>query len=310
MPFASDLRHIPVSNMLLGPCRGRGRRIAQFLPILGALLAAGCGGGGGSGEAKAPEPSLVREGQALFGKPAPAVGPDGSVQPGVAAGGAWVIVLAAFRDENRGAQAAMALNDAKAIYGLPQAYAEVRGLNTVVAYGAFADPSSPEAHAELERVRGIQSPEGRPFAGAFLAPPFTVQVGSRPEYNLTAAKAAHGDEALYSLQVAAYGRDDLARPTEADLKEVRKAAEEAAAVLRREGEMAFYYHGPHRSMVTIGVFDEADFDPQTPSYQSRRLMETRKRFPDNLYNGAKIRVRRPGESPRIQASTLVSIPER
>src|SRR5262249_24035027 len=110
---------------------------------------------------------------------------------------------------------------------------------------------------------------------------------------------------------AVYGRRDLPNPTQADLTEARKAAEQAAARFRQEGEQAFYYHGPRMSMVTIGAFNIEDFDPQTPSYQSTRLLEVRKRHPYNLYNGAGIKVinKANGRS-ELQPSSLVEIPSK
>lgn len=314
MSFEHPLQPLRTGDLLLGPCRARHRRIAQFLPLVLAttlgLGLAGCGGGGGGGKeasvAPKPAPALTREGQALFRGGRPGAGAD---IPDAAATELWTIILAGFRGEDRQAQAAAALSQIRTAYGQPGAYIEHRGPNTVVAVGGFADPGSAEARGELERLRAYTVQGERPFAGAFLAPPFSVDLGSRPEYNLLTAKKQYGEEALYTLQIAAYGRDDLARPTEADLAESRRAAEEAAATLRRDGELAFYYHGPNRSMVTIGVFDLADFDPQTPSYQSKRLMDARKRFPDNLYNGARVRVTKPGQRPRIQPSTLVAIPD-
>lgn len=222
----------------------------------------------------------------------------------------WVIVLAAFRGEGAQAQATAALNEARFSAGLSDAFVEARGENVIVAYGRFTGPDAPEAADALQRIRSLTVAGVQPYAGAFLAPPFTVKLGSRPEHNLLTAKELYGKDALYTLQIGAYGRDDLPNPTEDDLKEARRAAEEAAAKLRQEGELAFYYHGPNRSMVTIGVFNSDDFDPQTPGYQSRRLQEARKRFPHNLYNGAGIKVTRPGRKPHLQPSRLVNIPDR
>lgn len=220
----------------------------------------------------------------------------------------WTIVLAAFRGDGAQGDAMRALSEVRAS-GLADAFVEARGENVIVAFGRYAAPDDAAAADALQRIRGLTVGNIQPYAGAFLAPPFTVQMGSRPEYNLLTAKQRYGEDALYTLQVGAYGRDDLPRPTEADLKEARKAAEEAAAKLRQEGEMAFYYHGPNRSMVTVGVFMLDDFDPQTPGYQSHRLQEARKRFPHNLYNGAGIRITRPGQKPHLQPSRLVNLPE-
>jgi nucleoside-diphosphate-sugar epimerase len=134
--------------------------------------------------------------------------------------------------------------------------------------------------------------------------------GALPQFNLAKAKEQFGEKAaLYTLQVGVYGRRDLPNPKEADLKEVRKTAEEAAAKLRKEGELAFYYHGPTMSMVTIGVYDEKDFDPQIPNFESQRLREAKKRNPLNLYNGAGVKIKPKGSPATMQPSGLVEIPK-
>jgi hypothetical protein len=193
----------------------------------------------------------------------------------------------------------------------------------VVAVGKFPDPSSPEALAMLEKVRAIAVGGKKPFTGAFLAPPGELtNLGQRPEFNLARAKEQFGDRAVYSLQVAAYGRKDIIdeqkrSPTEEELKEARRAAEEAAASLRQQGELAFFYHGPRYSMVTIGVWNDGDFahkeDPQAGTRahsENPDLTALRKRFPNNLYNGAGVKVKSKVEGEQMQASFTVRIPER
>lgn len=319
----SDAGFRPFSRVL-GPCRSCFARPAQKRParaaralllVLAAALLVGHSAKTALAALPPPpfEPATLpkKEGK----KDRPAKGTDKSTPARQedrkdgrqASGSAWAIVLTAFRGDGAQAAAGQALAEARAV-GLAEAYVEVRGENVIVAYGRFSAPDDPAAADALQRVRGLTVRNEQPYAGAFLAPPFTVQLGSRPEYNLLTAKARYGEDALYTLQVAVYGREDLPRPTEDDLKEARKSAEEAAAKLRQEGELAFYYHGPNRSMVTVGIFTLDDFDPQTPGYQSTRLIETRKRFPHNLYNGAGIRITRPGQKPHLQPSPLVNLP--
>ena len=144
-----------------------------------------------------------------------------------------------------------------------------------------------------------------------LAPPLDFKMtGSMPQFNLVKAKQLFGEQALYTLQVAAYGRLDVEHPTEKDLAQPRAAAEQAAAKLREEGEQAWYYHGPTMSMVCIGVFDQTDFDPQMPNFKSSKLRESQKRHPYNLYNGAGLKVKRKGDrNLTMQPSSLVEIPK-
>jgi hypothetical protein len=149
----------------------------------------------------------------------------------------------------------------------------------VICIGKETSPGSTEAIALLERVRKVRIDGATPFARAFYIPP-TGQAHSN--LDLRSAPRTFGPTAVYTLQVAAYGRADGKAPTDRDIRDARKKAEEAVDELRRQGELAFYYHGPSMSMVTIGVFAYSDIQQETLSYEIRSLME---RFPHNLYNG-------------------------
>ncbi|MBY0308380.1 MAG: SPOR domain-containing protein [Phycisphaerales bacterium] len=258
---------------------------------------------------------------------APAKPPPVELRPIGKQTGAWSIVLAAFRGEpaTQRENAAAMLEHIAGQKELAGAFTEQRGggKSTVVAVGRFADPSSEEAQARLNRVRAIAVDGKKPYAGAFLAPPGELtNLGQRPEFNLVRDKEQFGERAAYSLQVAAFGRMDILdgqrrNPTEDELKEARRTAEEAAATLRQEGELAFFYHGPRYSSVTIGVWDDADFgrkgDPQTgePARpENPDLAALRKRFPNNLYNGAGVKVKTKAGDEQLQPSVMVRIPER
>lgn len=252
---------------------------------------------------------LRDEGRKLFD---PKAG-DAAQAPGTDLG--WCIVIAVFRGDDADAQARIMLDRVRREGQLPEAYAIRRNSATIIAVGDYRGPEDERAGADLKRVQDIQVPgEGgqitRPYAFAILAPPLSEKVGGLPQYNLLRVKDALGASALYTLQVGAYGRLDIPRPTEADLAESRKAAEQAVLKLRQEGEEAFYYHGPSMSMVTIGVFGTDDFDPQVPNFKSARLRDVQKRHPLNLYNGQGVKERRKGAPDRLQPSNLVAIPNR
>lgn len=225
--------------------------------------------------------------------------------------GKWCIALASLRGPERDEATPVALDRIRTKGQLPNAYADRRANATIIAYGQYDSPDDPQAVADLKRIREIQVDGQSPYIFAILSPPAEAnKIGNLPEYNLVQAKRLFGEDALQSLQVAVYGRDDLKNPTEKDLQECRAKAEEYCTQLRREGEVAFYYHGTRRSMVTIGVFDITDYDPQLPTFNSQRLAELKKRHPYNLYNGAAIREKRPGQKEgRLQPSTLVKIPD-
>lgn len=237
-------------------------------------------------------------------------GPAAAADAAVPEEQAWTIALVVFRGEDADELAQKALTKVQTEGGLPTAFIEKRGESVIVAVGRYESADSPRGIAEIKRVQEMNIGGQKPFKDALLIPPVAeTRLGAMPELNLVQAKAMYGDDALYSLQVAAYGRRDLNNPTEADLAEARKAAEQAAVQLRQQGEQAFYYHGPRMSMVTIGVFGIDDYDPQTPSYKSTRLLAAQKRHPYNLYNGAGIKEKRsPQGEGKLQPSNLVALP--
>jgi hypothetical protein len=263
---------------------------------------------------KTSQPSRDRreEGRDLFKPPAKGGGETATASN-------WSIVLFAFRGEAQQPDAQRALTVVQGEWGLPDAYLDRRGQTTVVAYGHFDNPQAPHAQAELQRIRAVEAIiEGerqRPFEFAFLAPPANIP-GSQPEFDLRNAQKLHGKWAMYTLQVGLYRRDDGKPASAAEVAEFRRLAEQAVLNLRREGEQAFYYHGPTGSTVTVGLFGAEDFDPQL-SLESPRLRTLRQRYPNNLLNGAGIKRRmtvtdkqgRQVKTERLDPSMLVAVPK-
>lgn len=228
----------------------------------------------------------------------------------------WMIVLATFRGDDRDALAQDALKLARS-RGLEGAFVESRGPASVLAVGRFSDSTSDEAKRELARVRAVEIDGARPFAYAFFAPPDAHSaMGNRPEYNLLRAREQFGEQARYTLQVAAFGPADLTSPKPGELEQARADAEQAAAILRNEGELAFYYHGKTLSMVTIGAWDDTAFgDRADPTDDDPTLLSAKKRFPYNLYNGGGVKVKQggggggSGGKAMLQRSQLVKVPD-
>lgn len=199
--------------------------------------------------------------------------------------------------------------------GLPEAYLALRNGRPVIAYGRYDDPGSPEAQGGLARVRSAQVSGTTPFASAMLTPP-SARVGTvagNADYDLRNVKKRR-PEALYTLQIGVYGRGDFQKPTPEELALFRREAEKAVAQLRAEGDEAYFYHGPHNSSVTIGVFTEDDHDGSTtPPVESARLRTLRERYPNNLLNGEGLMetIRTDtGPVKRLQASRLVAVPQK
>lgn len=201
--------------------------------------------------------------------------------------------------------------------GLTGAHIALRERRPIIAFGRYDDPGSPEAQAGLRRVRETNISGMNPFGAAMLIPPGAPATGAEvDELNLRSVRGRLTKaEAAYTLQIGVYARPDMGRPTAEELTLFRREAEKAARQLRAEGEIAFYYHGPNMSMVTVGVFAEDDHDGETqPPIESIRLRQARQQHPYNLLNGQGInetvRTGSGGSVQRLQASRLVAIPER
>jgi hypothetical protein len=230
----------------------------------------------------------------------------------------WSIVIAAYTGDTQTETASLWLIKARTEGGLPAAYIEKRDRATVIAYGKYVTADDPQAKADLEMIRSLKTDGAPRFASVLLTPPSPKHLaGSLPELDLRNAKKMFGkDKALYTLQVAIYGRPDRSIATKEEIAESRKAAEAAAVILRRDGELAFYYHAPERSMVTVGVFGQDDYDPlHQPGIEGYGLIRAREQHPLNLANGQGIRERIPGaqgngaNAYRLQPSMLVGVPE-
>ena len=83
--------------------------------------------------------------------------------------------------------------------------------------------------------------------------------------------------------------------------------------------MAFYYHSPERSTVTVGLFTPDDIDPKkkgpTAGANAMALFDARQRHPYNLLNGKGIKEKIPSPDTKaepkfqMQKTMLVAVPE-
>lgn len=229
-------------------------------------------------------------------------------------GTGWTVVLAVFRGDQRRAMAERLQEQIRARTPLADTFVEDRSGATIVGYGRFLTQNDPAAARALKTARETFVSGQAPFTAAFLmAPDVAVISGapggttSRPDFDLARVRATIGPAARYTLQIAAYGAPDFRdSPTPAQLAEARRLAEEAVAILRRQGEQAFFYHGPEMSMVTVGIFDHDVLSREsTPEY-----LALKRKYPHNLYNGQGIRQRITGGPTEMQPSILVQIPDR
>lgn len=274
-------------------------------PAFRDILGVGGDDVGGSRATGAATPSEPRSGSGRDGRR------DGAASGG-AGGGGWSIILALYRGDEQAQAAREALARLQTEGGLPEAYIQKRGQATSICYGHYRDEDDPNAQSDLRRIKSMEigGPGQRPYASVLLFPPTDAAV-VHGEFDLNGVRRRYGKDALYTLQVGFYGREDVNVLSAEDRKTMQQAAEQAAASLRGEGELAFFYHGKHRSVVTVGVFGPEDFDPLNPNAESPRLRETRRRHPLNLYNGAGYTGKTPGmREAKLVPSALVAVPGR
>ena len=281
-----------------------------FIAVFGLAIAVpGCSGG------PQPNDNLAKEGQGLFqDTPPEETTPDSGIQNQPA----WSIGVIRVWGKGAEASAQEALIEVRTTGRLREAFLERRGQSYVVAYGRYPSKDDPQAQRDLKRIQELIVNGRRPFATAWLAPPQLAGIGRFPQFDLRQARQTHGNSVAYTLQIGYYGRLDRL-PTPEELVEFRAAAEEAAVRLRREGELAFYYHSPRGSTVTIGVFEDWELDTSVaPPVQSEQLQAARDRYPQNLVNGQGVKERVRVQTPegnmkwveQIQKSRLVAIPRR
>lgn len=165
---------------------------------------------------------------------------------------------------------------------------------TFVYKGAYREPTGRVAVNARRQVRMIKLGGKRPFARAQIVP---VASGDTVATNPFDLRQFPG---YYSLQIEVY--DD-------GVEAQRDVAEARAHALRDEGNSAFFYHGPHRSMVTVGLFtrDEAFVLQGTTDVYAPSVRDLQSRHPRNLHNGATVVEKENGQAVREQPSFLVYV---
>ncbi len=256
------------------------------------------GGCAGTDEGAGVDAATRAEAAQLFGP-----GVRGETTPGAASArepSGWGILLRHYPGAQAEARARADLERVGELVGRSDLRVSQQRSGAAILLGDYPSADDPRARADLEAVQAITAggERTRPFARAFLAPPSTIGAGGRPEYDLANVRSSRAAvSAAYTLQVGVYQSDDR--------REAMEAAEEAVVALRAAGEEAFYFHAPARSLVTIGIFGDSEYDPRSGAY-SPRIAELQKRHPYNLVNGRPYRDK--GRATWTN-SALVEVPE-
>ena len=174
-------------------------------------------------------------------------------------------------------------------------YAEAGGTSTVYA-GRYRDPQADRARAMLQLVRAAQVDGSRLFTRAQVVP----LSGSSADAAVYNERDLRNHRGMITLQIGFYDANYGAS--------FRAAAETAVDVLREQGEDAYFYHGPNRSLITVELFTRGQ--ALVPSGQTEQYSPTvrllQERFPHNLMNGLTFERRENGVG-GVQGSFLVPV---
>lgn len=155
-------------------------------------------------------------------------------------------------------------------------YATNANGDVTVYMGRFKDDDSEQAKAALRQARQAKVNGSAIFEQSKIVKLTTARSGEVLDPRDLRTLTGKG---LFTLQIgyydAKYGPD------------FRRAAETAVDILRDQGEKAFYYHGPHRSMVLINAWnrDQAfTLNGQVDRY-SNTVKLAQEKYPYNVPNG-------------------------
>ena len=141
--------------------------------------------------------------------------------------------------------------------------------------GRYDNLTDLDAQRALMQTRAIEDNGEKPFENVEL---ISLGGGNQSQPLGSSDLRSYAGQGFYTLQIMFYDPDFG--------PDYRDAAEQAAATLRTEGNKAYFYHGPNRSMVTIDLFTDADFDQDGPvRVYGPRMLAVQEKFPNNLANG-------------------------
>jgi hypothetical protein len=181
--------------------------------------------------------------------------------------------------------------------GLKDLWVAPDGPGSVVYYRRYRSQNDSAARRDLDYWRQLASTGQIRLSVLMLSPVNDAADAQTAELDLRTA----GRRGIYSLQIAYFDENFPGG-------KFRAAAEKAAADLRARGLEGFFYHGPNRSMVTVGVFGQDAVTLAGGAYQfSAPLRALMQRFPHNAANAVQEARAERADQPR-DPSFLVEIP--
>jgi hypothetical protein len=212
-----------------------------------------------------------------------------------APGQSWAIQVTQISGNTRHDQARELVQQLRTKTSLTDFWIEDLNNTATVYHSRFQKASDPAIRKALAAVQNIELNGTRPFTDSKLVPLVGQGRTIADPYDLRQFIG------YYSLQIGFYDQ--------AFGQDFRQAAEQAVHILREEGYDAYYYHGPFRSIIAIGVFSyqQAFVTVGTTDTYAPHIRQLQKAFPYNLGNGATIIQKEGGRNIGEQKSSLIRI---
>lgn len=240
--------------------------------------------------------------------------PGAGTEPANTSRQGWALVLGTSTAENHREQAQKFIDGWRDACPYTDMWIESDERGSILRYGSYPAMDSKAAQADLTNLKHFVYNNARPFAGAYLSRIASSPSGRLREYNLIQARRLFPrEDTVYSLQIGVYEAEkDTTTGNNTTTEEARRLAEQAVTQLRAQGEMAFYYHSPNRSMVCIGAFPSSAVDAATGFY-TPDVMALQRRYPHNALNGRTLNQKILTNSGKFreetQPSFLVRVPD-
>ncbi len=225
--------------------------------------------------------------------PKPRQTPDAYKDP--AGGQGWAIQVIQLPGPSRHTEAIELVKQLRAKSSLADLWVLDDGQVATIYHSRFTRASDPAIPDALAKVQQIEIEGVKPFAQSQLVP---LVGGSRAIADPFDLRQFIG---YYSLQIGFYDQNFGGG--------FREAAEQAVRSLREDGHEAYYYHGPYRSIIAVGVFDydQAFVNAGTVDTYAPQIRELQQTFPFNLGNGVTLLQKEAGKDIGEQKSSLIRV---
>jgi len=187
----------------------------------------------------------------------------------------YAVELARFEGDSSYSQAYQFVTATRQQTDLAQLWHSTSNGITTLYAGRFPDRDSDDAKAMLRQARSAKVNGSRPFEDAKIVKLTRAEGQVLDPRDLRTLKGKQ----LYTLQIGYFDRTYGSN--------YRRAAETAVDVLREQGEQAYYYHGPNRSMVLLNAWNyQQAFTLQgSVDRYSNLVRAVQEKYPFNVPNG-------------------------